>query len=143
MFFKKHKPFIFLMVAGFILGIFVLYFQGIKQKELQIELENIELRDVRVGVGESMGNFGTAIFGEIINNGKRSIKIATINVYFLSELGEKIKEKKFFPVNNFSFSDSSPLNPDQSKKFGFPIDDFVPENWGGGISVKIIDLKFK
>tara|TARA_B100001250_G_C19648032_1_gene721303 strand:- start:111 stop:542 length:432 start_codon:yes stop_codon:yes gene_type:complete len=143
MFFNKHKTLIILIILGVFLGIIFLYFQEIKQKELQVELDKIELRNIRVGVGTSKGKMGTAIFGEIVNNGNRSIKIAAINVLFLSESGEKIKEKKFFPVNNFSFSDSSPLIPGYSKKFGFSIDDFVPEKWGGKISAKLVDLKFK
>ena len=57
------------------------------------------------------------------------VKIRTNNSQFISD--------------NFSFSDATPLNPGQSKKFGFAIDDFVPEKWSGEISVKLIDLKFK
>ena len=143
MFFKKHKSLLILISAGFFLVALVLYFQEIKQRELKIELAKVEIQNIRVGVGTSKGKLGTAIFGDIINNGDRSIKIAALNVFFLSESGEKIKEKKFFPVNNFSFSDATPLNPGQSKKFGFAIDDFVPEKWSGEISVKLIDLKFK
>ena len=143
MFLKKHKLLFILVFAGFFIVTLTIYFQEIKQKELQIELDKVELQNVRIGIGTSKGKMGTAIFGKIINNGERSIKIAVMNVFFLSELGIKIKEKKFFPVNNFSFSDSKPLNPGDSKNFGFAIDDFIPEKWGGEISVKLIDLKFK
>ena len=139
----RYKPIIYLFFAVFILGVITLYFQKMKQKELQIELKKVEIQNIKIGIGRSFGKLGTAIFGKIINNGERSIKIATLNVFFLSETGEKIKEKKFFPVNNYSFSDSTPLYPGQSKEFGFPIDEIVPENWGGKISVKLIDLKFK
>jgi len=143
MFFKKHKLLLILVIAGVFLGGLVLYFQEMKERELKIELSKVDVRNIRVGVGTSKGKLGTAIFGEIRNNGNRSIKIAALNVFFLSESGERIKEKKFFPVNNFSFSDASPLAPGQSKNFGFAIDDFVPEKWSGEISVKLIDLKFK
>ena len=143
MFLKKRKALIVLLLSGFFLGFLILFFQEMKQKELQIELDKVELRNIRVGVGTSKGKMGTAIFGEIINNGRHLIKIAVIKVAFLSESGEKIKEKKFFPVNKFSFTDSSPLTPGQSKNFGFSIDEFVPEKWSGNISVKLIDLKFK
>jgi len=143
MFFKKHKPILVLVIVVLFLGALALYFQEIKQRELKKELDKVEVQEVRVGIGTSKGKLGTAIFGEIINNGERSIKIAVLKIFFLGKSGEKIKEKKFFPVNNFSFSDSSPLNPGQSKKFGFAIDDFVPEKWSGEILVKLIDLKFK
>ena len=143
MFFKKNKFIIFLILSGFALLILTFYFQDFKKKELAIELKKVLIKDVRIGVGSSKGKLGTAIFGEIFNNGTRVIKIATINVFFLSKSGEVIKEKKFFPVNNYSFSDGSPLGPDQSKEFGFPVDDIVPENWSGEISTKLVDLKFK
>ena len=143
MFFKKRKPLIILVFVVFFMGILTLYFQDMKKRELQIELDKVEIKNIKVGVGTSKGKLGTAIFGEIKNNGEHSIKIAALKVFFLSESGGKIKEKNFFPVNNFSFSDSSPLNPGQSKKFGFAIDDIVPEKWSGEISVKLFDLKFK
>ena len=59
------------------------------------------------------------------------------------QFGEIITEHNFFPVNNFSFSDSSPLGPGSIKEFGFPIDDIVPGNWGGNINSYLINLKFK
>ena len=143
MVFKKHKSLFFLVITFVFLGILTLYFRDIKQKELQDELGKVEIQNVRIGTGTSKGKLGTAIFGEILNNGERIIKIATLNVFFLSESGDISKEHKFFPVNNYSFSDSLPLAPGQLKEFGFPIDEIIPENWGGTISAKLIDLKFK
>tara|TARA_Y100001970_G_C14008192_1_gene736989 strand:+ start:36 stop:467 length:432 start_codon:yes stop_codon:yes gene_type:complete len=143
MFFKKIKFIIFLILSGVALLTLTFYFQDLKKKELAIELKKILIKDVRIGVGRSKGKLGTAIFGEILNNGTRVIKIATIKVFFLSKSGEVIKEKNFFPVNNYSFSDGSPLEPGKSKEFGFSVDDIVPENWSGEISTKLVDLKFK
>jgi hypothetical protein len=143
MFFKRHKTLAVLGVVIIFLLIFTLYFQQKKLEELQTELSKVELQDVRIGAGTSKGKLGTAIFGVIINKGEQTIKIATMSVEFFDEAGELSTVHKFFPVNNYSFSDSSALEPAQSKEFGFPIDEIVPENWGGSITSKLIDLKFK
>ena len=143
MFFKRHKTLAVLGVVIIFLLIFTLYFQQKKLEELQNELSKVELQDVRIGAGTSKGKLGTAIFGVIINKGEQTIKIATMSVEFFDEAGELSTVHKFFPVNNYSFSDSAALEPSQSKDFGFPIDEIVPENWGGSITSKLIDLKFK
>ena len=143
MFHRQHKRLFFLVIILIILSILILYFQQIKLDELKNELDKVELQNVRLGAGTSKGKLGTAIFGIIQNNGEKTIKIATINVNFLGEDGKLSKVHKFFPVNNYSFSDSLPLEPGQSKEFGFPIDEIIPENWNGTISAKLINLKFK
>ena len=143
MFFRQHKRLLFLAIIVIVLSILTLYFQKIKLEELRTELAKVELQNVRVGAGTSKGKLGTAIFGEIQNNGEHTIKIATMNVNFIGEDGKSSKVHKFFPVNNYSFSDSLPLESGQSKEFGFPIDEIIPEDWGGTITAKLIDLKFK
>ena len=143
MFFNRHKQLFILVIIVIVLSVFTLYFQQIKLEELQNELDKVELQNVRVGVGTSKGELGTAIFGVIQNNGENTIKIATVNVHFIGEDGKSSKVHKFYPVNNYSFSDSLPLKPGQSKEFGFPIDEIIPEDWDGTITAKLIDLKFK
>ena len=143
MFFGQHKQLFFIVIIVIILSILTLYFQQIKLKELQNELAKVELQNVRVGAGTSKGKLGTAIFGVIQNNGEHTIKIATMNVNFIGEDGKFSKVHNFFPINNYSFSDSLPLEPGQSKEFGFPIDEIIPEDWDGTITAKLIDLKFK
>ena len=143
MFFKRHKLLFYLLIIVIVLSVLALYFQQIKIEELRTELAKVELQSVRVGVGTSKGKLGTAIFGVIQNNGERTIKIATMNVNFIGEDGKFSKVHKFFPVNNYSFSDSSPLEPGHSKEFGFPISEIIPEDWDGTITAKLIDLKFK
>jgi len=139
----RYKPFAVLGVVIIILLTLTIYFQQMKREELQNELSKVELQDVRIGAGTSKGKLGTAIFGIISNHGERTIKIATMSVEFFDEAGERSTVHKFFPVNNYSFSDSSALESGQSKEFGFPIDEIVPENWGGTITSRLIDLKFK
>ena len=143
MFFNRHKQLFILGIIVIVLLVLTLYFQQIKLEELQNELAKVELQNVRVGAGTSKGKLGTAIFGVIQNNGENTIKIATVNVHFIGEDGKSSKVHKFFPVNNYSFSDSLPLEPGQSKEFGFPIDEIIPEDWDGTITAKLIDLKFK
>ena len=143
MFFNRHKQLFILGIIVIVLSVLTLYFQKIKLEELQNELAKVELQNVRVGAGTSKGKLGTAIFGVIQNNGENTIKIATVNVHFIGEDGKSSKVHKFYPVNNYSFSDSLPLEPGQSKEFGFPIDEIIPEDWDGTITAKLIDLKFK
>ena len=143
MFFRRHKALVILGIIFFILAIITLFFQQVKREELQNELAKVELLNVRIGAGTSIGKLGTAIFGVIQNNGERTIKIATMSVYFFEEDGESSKLHKFFPVNNYSFSDSLPLKSGQSKEFGFLIDEIVPEDWDGTFTAKLIDLKFR
>ena len=143
MFFNRHKQLFILGIIVIALSVLTLYFQQIKLEELQNELAKVELQNVRVGAGTSKGKLGTAIFGVIQNNGENTIKIATVNVHFIGEDGKSSKVHKFYPVNNYSFSDSLPLEPGQSKEFGFPIDEIIPEDWDGTITAKLIDLKFK
>ena len=143
MFFRQHKALVILGIIFFILAIIALFFQQMKREELQNELAKVELLKVRIGAGTSIGKLGTAIFGVIQNNGERTIKIATMSVYFFGEEEESSKLHKFFPVNNYSFSDSLPLKSGQSKEFGFPIDEIVPEDWNGTFTAKLIDLKFR
>ena len=143
MFFNRHKLLFILGIIVIVLSVLTLYFQQIKLEELKNELAKVELQNVRVGVGTSKGKLGTAIFGVIQNNGENTIKIATVNVHFIGEDGKSSKVHKFYPVNNYSFSDSLPLEPGQSKEFGFPIDEIIPEDWDGTITAKLIDLKFK
>jgi len=143
MFFRQHKRLFFIVIIVIVLSILTLYFQKIKLKELRIELAKVELQNVRVGAGTSKGKLGTAIFGVIQNNGEHTIKIATMNINFIGEDGKFSKVHNFFPINNYSFSDSLPLEPGQSKEFGFPIDEIIPEDWDGTITAKLIDLKFK
>ena len=106
-------------------------------------MTKVELQNVRIGIGTSNGVLGTAILGEINNKGEKIISIAEMNVEFLNEDGDIKKVHKFFPVNKFSFSDSLPLKPGQSKEFGFPIDDIVPEDWDGKFSARLTELIFK
>ena len=143
MFFRRHKALVILGIIFLILAIITLFFQQVKREELLNELAKVELHNVRIGAGTSIGKLGTAIFGVIQNNGERTIKIATMSVHFFGEEGESSKLHKFFPVNNYSFSDSLPLKSGQSKEFGFPIDEIVPEDWNGTFTAKLVDLKFK
>ena len=143
MFFRRYRSLLILGIVLAILIVLMFLFQQIKQDELNNQLTKVELQNVRIGVGTSNGVLGTAIFGEINNKGDKIISIAEMNVEFLNEDGEVAKVHKFFPVNKFSFRESLPLKPGQSKEFGFPIDDIVPEDWDGTFTARLTELIFK
>ena len=143
MFFRRNRAIVILGIVLAILIVMMFFFQQIKRDELNNQLKQVEIQNVRIGAGISEGVLGTAIFGEINNKGKKIISIAEMNVEFLNENGEIRKVHKFFPVNKFSFSDSLPLKPGQSKEFGFPIDDIVHEDWDGTFTASLTELIFK
>ena len=143
MFFKRYRSLLILGIVLSILIVLIFLFQQIKRNELNNQLTKVELQNVRIGVGKSNGVVGTGIFGEINNKGEKIISIAEMNVEFLNEHGEVAIVHKFFPVNKFSFRESLPLKPGQSKDFGFPIDDIVPEDWDGTFTAKLTKLIFK
>ena len=143
MFNLPSKPLLYLTIIIVLFGVFGFYIQQKKKDDLLTALTKVEITDIKTAPGISKGKAGTAIFGTIHNNGERIIKIATMNVAFYGKDGEVVKTHKFFPVNNFSFSDSLPLAPGNSKEFGFPIDDIVPEDWSGSFATELTDLKFK
>ena len=143
MFFRRHKVLVMFGIIFIFLAIITLIVQQVKREKLKNELAKVALQNVRIGAGTSIGKLGTAIFGVIQNNGERTIKIAVMNVHFFREDGESSMLHKFFPVNNYSFSDASPLESGNSKAFGFQIDEIVPEDWNGTFTAKIVDLKFK
>ena len=140
---KRYRALLILGIVFAILIVLMVFFQKIKRDELNNQLKKVELKNVRIGVGTSNGTLGTAIFGEINNKGENIISIAEMNVEFLNEYGEVKKVHKFFPVNKFSFRESLPLKPRQSKEFGFPIDDIVPEDWDGTFTANLTELIFK
>ena len=143
MFFRRNRAIVILGVVLAILIVLMFFFQKIKRDELNNQLSKVKLQNVKIGVGSSNGVLGTAIFGKINNKGKKIISIAEMNVEFLNEDGDVKKVHKFFPVNKFSFRESLPLKPGQSKEFGFPIDDIVPEEWDGAFTARLTELIFK
>ena len=143
MFFRRYRALLILGIVFAILIVLLFFFQQIKRDELNNQLTKVGLQNVRIGTGMSNGVLGTAIFGEIYNKGDKIISIAEMNVEFINEDGEVAKVHKFFPVNKFSFRESLPLKPGQSKEFGFPIDDIVPEDWDGTFTARLTELIFK
>ena len=143
MFFRRYRALVILGIVSTILILLIVLFQQIKRDELNNQLTKVVLNNVRIGAGISNGVLGTAIFGVINNKGGKIISIAEMNVEFFNKNGEVAKVHKFFPVNKFSFTESFPLNPGQSKEFGFPIDDILPEDWDGTFTAKLTELIFK
>ena len=143
MFFRRYRVLLILGIVFAILIVLMFFFQQIKRDELNNQLTQVELQNLRIGAGISDGVLGTAIFGEIYNKGEKIISIAEMTVEFMNDDGKVEKVHKFFPVNKFSFRESLPLKPGQSKEFGFPIDDIVPEEWDGTFTARLTELIFK
>ena len=101
MFFRRYRALLILGIVLAILIVLMFFSQQIKRDELNIQLTQVELQNVRIGAGISNGVLGTAIFGEIYNKGDKIISIAEMNVDFINEDGEVSKVHIFFPVKKF------------------------------------------
>ena len=139
----KYKTPLLLAAGLAVLVAGVLYVQSQKRQELEAEIKAIELQNVRIGVGVGINGMGTGLFGVLVNGGEGVVDVATLTVNFLDDDGNTAKVHDFFPVNKFSFEDSSPLPPGSSKEFGFALDDIVPESWSGEFEAAISNLKFR
>ncbi len=98
-----------------------------------------------VKVGETMFE-GMGFFGEIKNNGNRTLDKVEITVYFLDKQDTPIYEETYSPVNvgqpNFGLSDAnSPLKPAYSRKFGYKAKD-APSEWAKNVRVQVTSVKF-
>jgi len=90
----------------------------------------------RVEVGKTILG-APGIFGEVKNNGNKTLGKVEITIYFLDKQGNPISEKTYSPVNN----STSPLKPNYSQKFGYEADD-APSDWSKKITVKVTKVQF-
>ncbi len=111
----------------------------VEHKEKQAYFTNIEMRDVEVGEGAS-GAIG--VFGELKNNGNRSLKEVEITIYYLDKDGNAIFENKYSPVRTTRyFGNNNPLKPNYSQEFGYKLD--APSDWSGNIRVEVTNIEFE
>jgi 2'-5' RNA ligase len=115
----------------------------VKYREKQAYFPNIEVRNVRIG--KSTLN-DTGVFGELKNNGDRSLKRVEVTIYYLDKDGKAIFEKDYSPVlvseYSFGLRRDKPLKPNYSQQFGCKLDD-APSDWSGEIRVKVTNLEFE
>lgn len=108
-------------------------------KEKQAYFTNIEMRDVKVEE-TTRGDIG--VFGELKNNGNRSLKEVEITVYYLDKDGKAIFEDKHSPVRTTKyFGNNNPLKPNYSLEFGYKLD--APSDWSGNIRVELTNIEFE
>jgi hypothetical protein len=88
---------------------------------------------------------GDGVFGEIKNEGDRTLKEVELTIYCLNPAGKRVFEKPFRPVlvSEFSFGDSNqPLKPGYSRQFGVKVND-APSDWSKKVDVKVTSLQFE
>ena len=85
------------------------------------------------------------VFGELKNNGDKTLDEVEITIYFLDKQGNPVSEKTYTPVNasaqNFGMSDTSALKPKYSRKFGYKADD-APSDWSKKVNVQVTKVQF-
>jgi len=87
-----------------------------------------------------------AVFGEITNNGRRTVANVSATIYCLNAEGRPVYEYPVYLVlakpRGFSLRHDSPLRPGYSCKWGGFAMDNVPSSWAGGIRVELTDVEF-
>jgi len=107
-----------------------------KRDEGLAYLPSLELRRVKVS-DSVLGRKGA--FGEVKNNGDKTLHEVEITIYCLDKAGATVWETDYTPVrvSEWSFGDTAkPLKPNYSRKFGVRLDD-APSDWGGKIRVEV------
>lgn len=105
-------------------------------------ISNVAISKVEVGktILDEAG-----VFGELKNNGDKTLDKVEITIYFLDKEGNPISEKTYSPINasaqNFGMSDTSALKPKYSRKFGYKADD-APSDWSKKVRVEITKVAF-
>jgi hypothetical protein len=104
-------------------------------------LSTMVLRNIKVGTSV-LGDQG--VYGEVKNNGARTLRKVEITVYCLDATGKPVFEKTFHPVlvSDFSIGDNQPLKPGYSRQFGFKLDD-APSDWSKKVDVKVTNVEFQ
>jgi hypothetical protein len=105
---------------------------------------NIAVNNVKVG--ETMFE-GMGFFGEIKNNGNRTLDKVEITAYFLDKQDNPIYEETYLPVNagqqTYGLSDAnSPLKPAYSRKFGYNAKN-APSEWAKKVRIQVTLVRFE
>lgn len=106
--------------------------------------DKIEVRNVYVGAG-TYGGIG--VFGEIKNNGDRTLREVQVTAYCLDKNDKFVFEKTYHPVLVIEDSfmgglDNTPLKPNYSRPFGFNLND-APSDWSKEVEVAVTDIEFQ
>ncbi len=104
--------------------------------------DKIEVRNIHLGT-DFLGTIG--IYGEIKNNGDRTLKEVEITTYCLDKNEKVVFESSYHPVlvSEYSFMrDNTPLKPNYSRRFGYKLND-APSDWSKKVKVAVTDVKFQ
>lgn len=111
-----------------------------ENQEKQAYLDKVKIINLQVAKAV-LDDWG--VFGEIKNTGNRTLTKVEIIIYYLDEHANTIYEDTFRPVHVSSWSSNSkPLKPNYSEKFGYGADD-VPSGWSQKIKVSVTDIEFE
>jgi hypothetical protein len=87
---------------------------------------------------------GKGVFGEVKNQGDRTLSEVEIRIYYVDRTGSPIFEKAHYPVlvSKFGLGDSNgPLKPGYSRKFGYGVEE-APSDWSGKVNIKVAKVRF-
>lgn len=110
-------------------------------KAKKLYFDKIEVRNIHLGT-DFLGHVG--VFGEIKNNGDKTLKQVEVTAYCLDKNDKIVFEKTYHPVlvTEYSFmSDNTPLKPNYSRRFGYKLDD-APSDWSKKVKVEVTDVEF-
>ena len=111
-------------------------------KAKKLYFDKIEVRNIHLG-NDFLGAVG--VFGEIKNNGDRTLREVEITTYCLDKNDKIVFEKTYHPVlvTEHSFmNDNTPLKPNYSRRFGYKLDD-APSDWSKKVKVAVTDIEFQ
>lgn len=111
-------------------------------KAKKLYFDKIEVRNIHLGT-DFLGTVG--VFGEIKNNGDRTLKEVEVTAYCFDKNDNVVFEKTYHPVLviEYSFmSDNTPLKPNYSRRFGYKLDD-APSDWSKKVKVAVTDVEFQ
>lgn len=111
-------------------------------KAKKLYFDKIEVRNIRLGT-DFLGHVG--VFGEIKNNGDKTLREVEVTAYCLDKNDKVVFEKTYHPVlvAEYSFmSDNTPLKPNYSRRFGYKLDD-APSDWSKKVRVEVTDVEFQ
>ena len=111
-------------------------------KAKKFYFDKIEVRNVHLGT-DFIGNVG--VFGEVKNNGDKTLKKVEVTAYCSDKNDKIIFEKTYHPilVTEYSFADdNTPLKPNYSRRFGFKLND-APSDWSKKVKVSVTDVEFQ
>lgn len=104
--------------------------------------DKIEVRNIHLGT-DFIGTIG--VFGEIKNNGNRTLKQVEVTTYCLDKNDKIVFEKTYHPVlviEQSFIGDNTPLKPNYSRRFGYKLDD-APSDWNKKVKVAVTDVEFQ